>query len=152
MLHSTAISQMKVLKMSWSVEENNLSLDGYENQTQKGHWRFIRLFWTLVVSDSFWAAASCNEPKMWVWKNSLLTHSLDRDMEATQHWMAELEMMDGPHSLRKLAFILKGYFNYCEIARTVARKISVPSARPGRVDVDDFCRIVRQLWADIVSG
>lgn len=72
-------------------------------------------------------------------------------MESSELWIQGLESMDGPPSLKKMAFFLKAYHRYCAVGRKIASKLSVPSKRPGRVNPDEFCQTVRQVWGEIVS-
>lgn len=71
-------------------------------------------------------------------------------MEATRCQLLEMEAMDGPPMLKKLAFFLKSYFGFCMVGRKIARRLSVPTKRPGRVDLDDFCTTVREVWSEVV--
>lgn len=59
-----AITQMKLLKMTIPQVDDGDGMVASRAPTHLEQLKFTRLFWTLIVSDSFWAAASCNEPKM----------------------------------------------------------------------------------------
>lgn len=78
-----------------------------------------------------------------------LTASPDEDVEASLTWLNTVDTKYMPSTFNAISFFMRHYHRVACLTREVARKMSVPSKRPGRVDVTEFCQNTRAIWSGV---
>lgn len=75
-----------------------------------------------------------------------LTISTDEDVDGALAWLSAIDSRHMPSTFNSMQFFMGSYHRVACLTREVARKLSVPSLRPGRIDVTEFCNDTRSIW------
>nr|XP_018267342.1 uncharacterized protein I303_01328 [Kwoniella dejecticola CBS 10117]OBR89500.1 hypothetical protein I303_01328 [Kwoniella dejecticola CBS 10117] len=98
----------------------------------------IRLFWTNMVSDAFFAASIGQLPKI-----------PQEDVDAAGEWIETVQERLPNSTFKLLAFFLQMNHRLGLAGREVAIKLAYPSRKKGAADIDKICNAVRKIWRDV---
>ncbi|BEI81132.1 hypothetical protein CcaverHIS002_0202920 [Cutaneotrichosporon cavernicola] len=139
MLHTILVQQLRRLDGCW-VPEGSIPIvkdDGPETQ-QEQRIKLRRLWWTVFIADSFWAAGTCSTPVV-----------PEEEVKASLAWLDAIDPRHMPSTFDSISFFMGHFHRVSTITRMVAYKLCLPSKRPGRVDVDEFCSDARVIWRNV---
>lgn len=140
MMHTAIIDQMKLLHLMWDSPAPPMITAEVSADTMLSlRIKQRRLFWTAIITDAFWAASSSREPQV-----------SDESVDTAGLWLDAILDKIPSSAFKMLALSMKLYHRLTLVGRSVARDLSVPSLRKGRVDVENFCQIVKGLWHELV--
>ncbi|ORX37389.1 hypothetical protein BD324DRAFT_625966 [Kockovaella imperatae] len=137
--HSALVEQMSVLNLMWDAD-GDIEVDTEELPVTVTQLKMKqrRLFWSSMVMDSLWASGSAQAPKM-----------PESDIESAGRWLNAVDKKLPNSTFKILAHFLRCYYRLTKMAREIALDVSIPNRRPGTVDVDHFCKLIRKLWGEI---
>ncbi|KAL7419256.1 hypothetical protein Q5752_006093 [Cryptotrichosporon argae] len=138
LVHAAMVEQMDQLELMWQstgwipVDQNELPVSvGQMRMKQR------RLFWTMILSDAFWAAGAGQPPKV-----------PEEELDASRAWLNSVESKLPASTFKALAYFMSSYHRMASVGRQVARKLTVPARRPGTIDVEEFCTVVEHVWRE----
>jgi hypothetical protein len=79
----------------------------------------------------------------------MLTASPEEDVKASMAWLDAINPRHMPSTFKSMYFFMGSYHRIASLTRMVARKMSLPCKRPGRVDVEEFCKDTRTIWRGV---
>ncbi|WVQ82735.1 hypothetical protein IAT38_004867 [Cryptococcus sp. DSM 104549] len=139
MVHSTILEQMKILGLMWESERPIITDDAELPMTMTQlKMKQRRLFWTHVIGDAFWAAASGQMPRM-----------AQEEVDSAGEWLFTVKDRLPFSSFKALSFFLSCYYRIGQAGREIAIKLTSPGRKKGTLDIPEFCRTVRKLWGEI---
>ncbi|ORY29363.1 hypothetical protein BCR39DRAFT_175406 [Naematelia encephala] len=139
MIHCTIVDQMKLLQLTWdSPGPIKMDLDGVPMGLGEMRMKQRRIFWTMLVADSFWAAGSGQIPKV-----------DNRDVAVSRKWLLQMQDKLPMSTFKALSFFMMCYHRLSSVGRDVAIKLTTPNHRRGSVNVKQFCKDTRAIWADL---
>ncbi|RXK39229.1 hypothetical protein M231_03449 [Tremella mesenterica] len=93
----------------------------------------MRIFWSQVVADAYWAAGTGQSPKIG-----------DEELSVAGQWLEAVQEDTLSPTFRMLV-----YYNCALIARKMASAITSRRKHKGAIDVVEFCQTVRNCWEQL---
>ncbi|KLT40359.1 hypothetical protein CC85DRAFT_287582 [Cutaneotrichosporon oleaginosum] len=139
MLHTMLVQQLRKLDGCWVAEGSvPISKDDGPTTAHEQRIKQRRLWWTVFIADSFWAAGTCSKPVI-----------PEEDIKASREWLEAINPGNMPSSFESMAFFMSCFHHIATLTRAVANQLALPCKRPGRVDVAEFCKNTRVIWKGV---